>query len=65
MFKITLKQYVTNEPKPKLVEVLVPALPREGDFIDHEPSRISGYVRKSAIFYWGNNGEFEVEVKVQ
>jgi hypothetical protein len=44
-----------------MTEVEAPVLPRTGDFLDHEPSGLSGYVVK-VMFHWSGNGVFEIEV---
>jgi hypothetical protein len=53
----------TEEGEPS-VYAGTSALPREGDLIEHEPSGISGYVRR-ASFWWNEHGVLEIQVHVK
>lgn len=48
--KITLAKY-DPAPNTKMVSVETPSLPRVGDHVSHEPSGMSGYVKRVS-FWW-------------
>lgn len=62
MFEVTIlgpRNETGERPGPK---VLVPALPRIGDWIEHEPSGVKGDV-KSVSFWWDEHGKLTVTVE--
>lgn len=66
MFKITLGRPKEDRPyELDTVEVEVPALPRVGDYVGHEPSGIVGYVQ-NVTFYWNEDNEpLHIEVRLR
>lgn len=65
MHKITLAKQVNNGPDTVSAEVEMAFIPRYGEYVDHEPSKISGYVY-SVIHYMPENGKkFIIEVKLK
>lgn len=62
MFEITVKRW--NGQEWQTAKMPTPFLPRVGDYLDHDQSKITGYVREIS-FWWDENGKLEILVAVK
>jgi hypothetical protein len=63
MIDVTMLSTRSDPATWRSVDVKVPALPRVGDFVNHEPSGVSGYVHR-VLFSWDEEGKLVIEVRV-
>ena len=63
MIQITLYGPRDADGKVKEAVVDVPSVPRIGEYADHSPSGIAGYV--TAVTYWWGGPTAPVDIQVQ
>lgn len=63
MIKITLEAPRNESGNVPTVEVELPVVPQKGDYIDHEPSGITGYV--IGVDYWWEESTDKLNITVR